>query len=243
VSGATLLNLDSEEDGKLTVGSASSTDTSIRVEKPREACGAGAVTLSVSVSGGLGGHSGTDIAHGRANAIQCLRASRACRRARCPARLAGGSLEIEQADPGWRPKLDSPVLDVTRRVYERLFGEAPIITAVHAWLETAVIGDRVPGLDMLSFSPQIEAPHSPDERVNIPTVERFWLLLAGVVDEFSTHRGVGRPRNTAGVSMSVRASDRLVGSLSSRCPTPWRALRPVPPRRRLRPRRGRPESL
>jgi hypothetical protein len=84
VSGATLLNLDSEEDGKLTVGSASSTDTSIRVEKPREACGAGAVTLSVSVSGGLGGHSGTDIAHGRANAIQCLRASRACRRARCP---------------------------------------------------------------------------------------------------------------------------------------------------------------
>jgi dipeptidase D len=62
VSGATLLNLDSEEDGKLTVGSASSTDTSIRVERPREASVAGAVTLSVSVSGGLGGHSGTDIA-------------------------------------------------------------------------------------------------------------------------------------------------------------------------------------
>ena len=72
VSGATLLNLDSEEDGKLTVGSASSTDTSIRVEKPREACDAGAVTLSVSVSGGLGGHSGIDIARGRANAIKVL---------------------------------------------------------------------------------------------------------------------------------------------------------------------------
>ena len=72
VSGATLLNLDSEEDGSLTVGSASSTDTSIRVEKPREACEPGAVTLSVSVSGGLGGHSGTDIARGRANAIKVL---------------------------------------------------------------------------------------------------------------------------------------------------------------------------
>src|SRR4029077_19150446 len=70
VSGATLLNLDSEEDGKLTVGSASSTDMLIRVEKPREACDAGAVALAVSVSGGLGGHSGTDIARGHANAIK-----------------------------------------------------------------------------------------------------------------------------------------------------------------------------
>ena len=48
-----------------------------------------------------------------------------------------------------------------------------------------MIGDRVPGLDMLSFGPQIEAPHSPDERVSIPTVARFWRLLTGVVDELS----------------------------------------------------------
>jgi dipeptidase D len=324
VSGATLLNLDSEEDGKLTVGSASSTDTLIRVEKPREACDAVAVALAVSVSGGLGGHSGTDIARGHANAIKVLgRAlrealavvpfrlvslqggrswnaiprdacatcsvspeletafrdsvessaaavsdayavtdpgvtvtitvaaeatdawtaegtrdvldvvavvpsgplamspdfaglvetstslgealtdagtltlhclSRSSNAAELPAvlaaleaaaRLAGGSLEIGQADPGWRPNLDSALLDTSRRVHERLFGEPPMITAVHAWLETAVIGDRVPGLDMLSIGPQIEAPHSPDERVSIPTVERFWRLLAGVVDELS----------------------------------------------------------
>jgi len=324
VSGATLLNLDSEEDGKLTVGSASSTDTSIRVEQLREASAAGAVTLSVSVSGGLGGHSGTDIANGRANAIKVL--GRALREALavCPfrlvslqggkswnaiprdataicslpsereaafraavesaaaaisdayaktdhgvsvtvtgaadaadawteegtrsildlvavvpngpialspdfeglvetstsvgevltdgagltlhslsrssnasalpdvvatldaaARLAGGSLELGQADPGWQPDLDSPALAASRRVYDRLFGEAPVVTAVHAWLETAVIGARVPALDMVSFGPQIEAPHSPDERVSIPTVERFWRLLAGVVDELS----------------------------------------------------------
>jgi dipeptidase D len=56
---------------------------------------------------------------------------------------------------------------------------------VHAWLETAVIGDKVPGLDMVSFGPQIEAPHSPDERVSIPTVDRFWRLLASVVGELS----------------------------------------------------------
>ena len=56
---------------------------------------------------------------------------------------------------------------------------------VHAGLETAVIGGKVPGLDMLSFGPQIEFPHSPDERVSIPTVERFWKLLVAVVDELS----------------------------------------------------------
>ena len=72
VSGRTLLNLDSEEDGKLTVGSASSTNTSITVDKPREPCAPSAVTLSVEVSGGLGGHSGTDIHRGHANAIKAL---------------------------------------------------------------------------------------------------------------------------------------------------------------------------
>ena len=57
---------------------------------------------------------------------------------------------------------------------------------MHAWLETAVIGGRVPGrLDMLFFGPQIEAPHSPEERVSIPTVERFWRLLTGLVIELS----------------------------------------------------------
>jgi dipeptidase D len=59
------------------------------------------------------------------------------------------------------------------------------VTAVHAWLETAVIGNRVPGLDMVSIGPQIEFPHSPDERVDVPSVERFWQLLVGVVDDFS----------------------------------------------------------
>jgi dipeptidase D len=105
------------------------------------------------------------------------------------ARLAGGTLELEQADPGWQPNLGSPALAAARRVYERLFGDPPIVSAVHAWLETAVIGDRVPDLDMVSFGPQIEAPHSPDERVRISTVERFWRLLVGVVDELSRPGG------------------------------------------------------
>jgi len=101
------------------------------------------------------------------------------------ARVSGGNLEVKRNYGGWRPNLDSPALAAARRAFEHTFGEPPIVTAVHAGLETAVIGDKVAGLDMISFGPQIEAPHSPDERVSIPTGERFWRLLIGVVDELS----------------------------------------------------------
>jgi dipeptidase D len=102
------------------------------------------------------------------------------------ARLAGGKLEVKHNYNGWRPDLDSPVLAVARRVYEQLFGEAPRVSGVHAGLETAVIGEKVGRpLDMLAIGPQLESPHSPDERVSIPTVQRFYRLLAGIVDELS----------------------------------------------------------
>jgi dipeptidase D len=105
------------------------------------------------------------------------------------ARLAGGSLEVKHNYGGWRPNLDSPALAVLKRVFEEQFGTAPIVTAVHAGLETAVVGDKVSGLDMISFGPQIEGPHSPDERVSIPTAERFWRLLVGFVDGASKPGG------------------------------------------------------
>ena len=324
VEGRILVNLDSEEDGKLTVGCAGSTDTWIHLEAPRDAPVAGAIALAVTVSSGLGGHSGQNIAAGRSNAIKVLgrvlreahaavpfrlvslsggksrnaiprdatavvsveagreadlRAaietsaatvrdafsttdpgvdvdvsgmeagadpwthdatstlldavalvptgplamsqefddlvetstslgeaitdgdrltlhslSRSSNDSALPevigtldaaARLAGGELEVKHNYGGWRPNLDSPTLAALRASYVRLFGEEPIVTAVHAGLETAVIGDKVPGLDMISFGPQIEAPHSSDESVSIPTVERFWRLLVAFVDELS----------------------------------------------------------
>ena len=106
------------------------------------------------------------------------------------ARLAGGELEVKHNYGAWRPDLSSPVLAVAVDAYRRVLGEEPIVTAVHAGLESAVIGDKVSqDLDMLSFGPQIEFPHSPDERVSVPTVERFWKLLVGVVDEISKPGG------------------------------------------------------
>jgi dipeptidase D len=326
VKGSILINLDSEEDGRLTVGCAGSTDTWIRIVAERAKSAEGAIGLEVTVSGGLGGHSGSNIAAGRSNAIKVLgRAlretlasvpfrlvsleggksrnaiprdakaicsvadeksfrsaledaaatireayaktdpgvsigvtaaesttqpwpdaatatlldavalvptgplamspdfddlvetstslgealtegdrltlhslSRSSNDAALPevvaaleatARLAGGDIEIKRNYGGWRPNLDSPALAAAKSAYERLFGEPPIVTAVHAGLETAVIGSKVPGLDMISFGPQIEAPHSPDERMSIPTAERFWMLLVGVLDELSAPGG------------------------------------------------------
>ena len=90
-------------------------------------------------------------------------------------------------------------------MYERLFGEPPIVTAAHAGLEPAVVGGTMPGLDMLSLGPQIEFPHSPDERLGIPTVERFWRLLVAVLDELSgTHGANAASRRPAGGRGSQR---------------------------------------
>jgi dipeptidase D len=108
------------------------------------------------------------------------------------ARSAGGELEVKHNYNGWRPDLGSSVLAVAKRVFEQRFGEPPVVTAVHAGLETSVIGSRVDRpLDMLAIGPQIEFPHSPDERVSIPTVERFWKLLVGIVDEMSKPGAAG----------------------------------------------------
>jgi dipeptidase D len=328
--GAILINLDSEEDGRLTVGCAGSTDTWVRIDGERAPADDGAVALTVRVGGGLGGHSGSNIHLGRSNAIKVLgrvlreasaavpfrlvslqggksrnaiprdaeavvsvtgaretelrgaldaaaatvrdafaktdagvdvtvesadaagepwtadatarmldaialvptgplamspdfddlvetstslgealtengrltlhSLSRSSNDSALPevvsaldaaARLAGGRLDVKHNYPGWRPNLDSPALAAAKAAYERILGEPPIVTAVHAGLETAVIGGKVANLDMLSFGPQIEAPHSPDERVSVPTVERFWRLLVGVVDELS-RPGAGR---------------------------------------------------
>jgi dipeptidase D len=328
LTGKTLMNLDSEEDGVLTVGCAGSTDTWVHVAAPREACTAGSVTISLAAGGGLGGHSGVQIALGRANAVKVLgrvlreayavapfrlvslnggksrnaiprdavavcsvpadreaafrsaveaatatvrdayaktdagatvtvgpgdatdawtedattrlldalavvptgplamspdfaglvetstslgeaitdgerltlhSLSRSSNDSAMPeviaaldasARLAGGTLEVKHNYNGWRPELDSPLLAVARTVYEEEFGEAPVVSAIHAGLETAVIGTKVGWhLDMLAIGPQIESPHSPDERVSVPTVQRFWQLLVSIVDRHSQVAG------------------------------------------------------
>jgi dipeptidase D len=104
---------------------------------------------------------------------------------RASVRLAGATFERKDGYPGWKPNLDSKALAVVRSVYAKRWGKEPHVTAIHAGLECGLLGERVPGLDMVSFGPQIEGAHSPDERVSVPSVARFWDALGEVLDRLS----------------------------------------------------------
>jgi dipeptidase D len=109
-------------------------------------------------------------------------------RIRAIAELAGAAIEENEPYPGWKPNLDSKLLAVVKAVHMREFGKEPQLKAIHAGLECGIIGEKFPGMDMVSFGPWIEHPHSPDERVNIPSVEKFWQLLRAVVAELATDK-------------------------------------------------------
>ncbi len=98
-----------------------------------------------------------------------------------------GGAQVEQLDgyPGWKPNPNSPVLNSALKVFEREFGKKPAVKAIHAGLECGLIGEKYPGMDMVSMGPQIESPHSPDERVQISTVGRFYTLLTATLQELA----------------------------------------------------------
>ncbi|MBR6560665.1 MAG: M20/M25/M40 family metallo-hydrolase, partial [Alistipes sp.] len=90
---------------------------------------------------------------------------------------------VEHSDgyPGWEPNPDSQLLATTVESYERLFGVKPKVRAVHAGLECGLFLEKYPHLEMVSFGPTVTGVHSPDERINIATVEKFWLHLKDVL--------------------------------------------------------------
>ena len=83
------------------------------------------------------------------------------RRIRATAELAGAAVDVRPAYPGWKPNLDSEVLEVVKRVHAQELGAQPEVAAIHAGLECGIIGKKIPGMDMISFGPVIEFPHSP----------------------------------------------------------------------------------
>ncbi len=91
--------------------------------------------------------------------------------------LAGADVTHSGTYPGWKPNVDSPILATMKSVYERDFGKIPDVKVIHAGLECGIIGDAYPGLDMISFGPTIRFPHSPDEKVHIESVQKFWDFL------------------------------------------------------------------
>jgi dipeptidase D len=96
-------------------------------------------------------------------------------------KLAGAEVKQTEGYPGWNPNPTSAILNVTVDSYKRLFGVDPAVKAIHAGLECGLFLEKYPWLDMISFGPTILDPHSPSERINIKTTEKFWLLLLDVL--------------------------------------------------------------
>lgn len=91
--------------------------------------------------------------------------------------LAGAKVQLGGDYPGWQPNLESPILKEMLSVYEKQYNKTPKITIIHAGLECGILGTHYPEMDMISFGPTIRYPHSPDEKVNIATVQKFWDFL------------------------------------------------------------------
>lgn len=100
------------------------------------------------------------------------------------AALAGADTEAANAYPAWEPNMDSPLLEHCKNTYQKLYGKEPSVEIIHAGVECAILGAKYPGMDMISLGPTIENPHSPEERINIPTIGKVWDYLVEILKSF-----------------------------------------------------------
>ncbi|MBP7486581.1 MAG: aminoacyl-histidine dipeptidase [Parabacteroides sp.] len=96
--------------------------------------------------------------------------------------LAGAKVEYGGAYGGWQPNIKSEILAIMQKVYEKKFGKTPNVKVMHAGLECGIIQGAYPDMDMISFGPDLEHPHSPDERVNIASVQKVWAFLTETLE-------------------------------------------------------------
>ncbi|MFH1755405.1 MAG: aminoacyl-histidine dipeptidase [Candidatus Latescibacterota bacterium] len=123
---------------------------------------------------------GTSSRSSSAHALQAVR-----NRIRAIAELASATVVENEPYPGWKPNLDSELIAVAKRINQKIFGSEPELKAIHAGLECGIIGEKYPGMDMISFGPHIEHPHSPEERVNVPSVDTFYKFLQAMLEELA----------------------------------------------------------
>ena len=97
-------------------------------------------------------------------------------------KLAGFEVEHSGNYPGWKPEPHSEIVEKLQEVHQKLFGGPAKLIAMHAGLECGVIGEKYPSMQMVSFGPTIVGPHSPNERVQISSVESFWRYLKAVLE-------------------------------------------------------------
>ena len=95
--------------------------------------------------------------------------------------LGGAEVSYGDGYPGWKPNIDSDILKVFKSTFTRMYGKEPEVTAIHAGLECGIIGEKYPGMDMISFGPTMFGVHSPDEKLQISTVPEFYNQLTNVL--------------------------------------------------------------
>ncbi len=103
-------------------------------------------------------------------------------------KLCGARVTHFEGYPAWTPNLNSPLLKTMKTIYKKLTGKEPEIKAIHAGLECGIIGEKFPEMDMISFGPDLKHPHSPDEKVNIGSVGRFWKLLVSALETLASQK-------------------------------------------------------
>ena len=96
--------------------------------------------------------------------------------------LAGADVAHSDGYPGWAPNPQSVLREKTGGAYERLFGAEPKVRAIHAGLECGIIGEKYPEMEMISFGPTLRHPHSPDEKVEIASVGRYWKFHTALLE-------------------------------------------------------------
>ncbi|AFN75458.1 aminoacyl-histidine dipeptidase [Melioribacter roseus P3M-2] len=96
-------------------------------------------------------------------------------------KLAKAKVNFGEGYPGWKPDINSPILKIMKGVYKHMFGAEPEIKAIHAGLECGIIKEKFPHIDMISLGPTIQGAHSPDEKVQISTVQKFWDILVNTL--------------------------------------------------------------
>jgi dipeptidase D len=100
------------------------------------------------------------------------------------AALAGANSQSDSEFSPWTPNMQSALLKRCQEVYEKVSGRQPAIQSLHAGLECAIIGEKYEGMDMISFGPTMEDPHSPNERLFVPSIGKVWDFMVALLESY-----------------------------------------------------------
>jgi dipeptidase D len=96
--------------------------------------------------------------------------------------LAGADVVNSDGYPAWQPDINSKLVKTSVEIYKNMYGAEPIIETIHAGLECGLVGEKYPGMDMISFGPTLKEVHTPNEKIQVSTVAKCWDLLKAIIE-------------------------------------------------------------